>query len=100
MTGWLIISGFIGMAIAEFAIGMEEEGIWKMRHSLIFFAIAFPGIGLPWHLFLWRRKKFKLSYANHALQRTASGCHASCLRPRSRRASPALSLSLGAVGPS
>jgi len=32
---------------------------------------------------------------NHALQRTAPGCHAGCLR--SRRASPPPSLSLGSL---
>jgi hypothetical protein len=65
MTRLFVISGFIGLAIAGFAIGMEEAGMWKMHHSLIFFVIALPGIGLPWHLFLWRRSKFKLSYQGH-----------------------------------
>jgi len=62
MTRLLVISAFIGMAIAGIAISMEAARIWQTRQSLIFLALAVPGIGLLWHFFLWRRNKFKLGY--------------------------------------
>jgi hypothetical protein len=61
MTRLLILTGCIALPIPAFAISMEEAGIWQTRHSLVFLAIVSPSIGILWHLFLWHRKKFKLS---------------------------------------
>jgi hypothetical protein len=57
MTRLLFVSGLMGVAIAGFAIGMEEAGVWQQRLSLIFILTASPGIGLLWHFSVWKREK-------------------------------------------
>lgn len=50
--------GFVGLLIAGFAIYKEEQGLWQMADSMLFFAICFIVL-LPVSYLLWQRVRFE-----------------------------------------
>src|SRR6266404_2759045 len=69
VTVLLGLSGLCGVAIAGVAIVCEETRIWHSSDSLIFFAVAFPLIIVPWSVFLWSRSQYMLrTSSNQTLQ--------------------------------
>lgn len=55
-----VVGVFLGLCIAGVAIYMEEQHYWATNDSLLWFAIAFPVVVIPFQWVCWRWAKFAL----------------------------------------
>jgi len=55
-----VVGVFLGLCIVGVAIYMEEQHYWATNDSLLWFAIAFPVVVIPFQLVCWRWAKFAL----------------------------------------